>query len=217
MNTNGNNFITVEIQYRLGAFGFLASEDIKAHGQLNAGLLDQRRALQWVQDHISKFGGDPSRVTIGGESAGAGSVMFHALGYGGQQTDLFSNVRDPTQLSRDELELISPQVIAASPYSNAIYDYSDQVPTAFYREFASLAGCGENATRLQQYPSVFQCLVETESEVLQYASGNVSESFGTYGSWAFLPVIDRDYIQERPSVQLTKGLIAGRRILVGVR
>lgn len=101
MNTNGNKFITVEIQYRLGAFGFLASEEVKAHGQLNAGLLDQRRALQWVQEHISKFGGDPSRVTIGGESAGAGSVMFHALGYGGQQTDLFSNVRESTQLSRE--------------------------------------------------------------------------------------------------------------------
>lgn len=93
MNTNKNNFITVEIQYRLGAFGFLASEDVKAHGQLNAGLLDQRRALRWVQEHISRFGGDPSRVTIGGESAGAGSVMFHALGYGGEKTNLFSNVR----------------------------------------------------------------------------------------------------------------------------
>lgn len=93
MNTNNNKFITVEMQYRLGAFGFLASEDVKTHGQLNAGLLDQRRALQWVQEHISKFGGDPSRVTIGGESAGAGAVMFHALGYGGEQTDLFSNVR----------------------------------------------------------------------------------------------------------------------------
>ncbi|KAG6353849.1 hypothetical protein INS49_005106 [Diaporthe citri] len=197
INTNGNGFITVEIQYRLGAFGFLASEDVKAHGQLNAGLLDQRRALQWVQEHISKFGGDPSRVTIGGESAGAGSVMFHALGHGGKQTDLFSNV------------------ISASPYSYAIHDYRDPVPTKYYSEFASLAGCGQNNSRLQQYPSVFQCLVETESEVLQYASGNVSESFGTYGSWAFLPVIDQDYIKERPSVQLSKGLVAGRRILVG--
>lgn len=53
--------------------------------------------------------------------------------------------------------------------------------------------------------------------MLQYASGNVSESFGIYGSWAFLPVIDQDYVQERPSVQLSKGLVAGRRILVGVR
>jgi hypothetical protein len=103
MNTNGNKFITVEIQYRLGAFGFLASEDVKAKGQLNAGLLDQRRALEWVQEQIKAFGGDKTRVTIGGESAGAGSVMFHALGYGGAQTDLFSNVRKPTQILREVL------------------------------------------------------------------------------------------------------------------
>lgn len=197
MNTNGNDFITVEIQYRLGAFGFLASEDVKDHGQLNAGLLDQRRALEWVQEHILTFGGDPTRVTIGGESAGAGAVMFHALAYGGEQTDLFSNV------------------IAASPYSYAIYDYCDPVPTNYYHEFASLAGCGQDSPCLEKYPSVFQCLVETESEVLQYASFNFSESLGTYGSWAFLPVIDHDYIQERPTAQLSKGLVAGRRILVG--
>lgn len=115
------------------------------------------------------------------------------------------------------MELISSQVIAASPWSYAIYEYDDTVPTNYYSEFAGLAGCGQNSSRVQQYQSVFQCLVEAESEVLQYASGNVSESFGVYGSWAFLPVIDEDYIQERPSVQLSKGLVAGRRILVGVR
>lgn len=109
------------------------------------------------------------------------------------------------------------QLIAASPYSHAIYDYRDAVPTNYYREFASLAGCGQNSSHLQQHASVFQCLVAAESEILQYASGNVSESFGYYGSWAFLPVIDQDYVQERPSVQLSKGLVAGRRILVGVR
>lgn len=93
MNTNNNAFITVEIQYRLGAFGFLASEDIKTNGQLNAGLLDQRFALEWVQQHIVKFGGDPRRVTIGGESSGAGSVMYHAMAYGGNaDSSLFNNV-----------------------------------------------------------------------------------------------------------------------------
>lgn len=93
INTNGNGFIVVEIQYRLGAFGFLASEDVKSHGQLNSGLLDQRFALQWVQKHISKFGGDPDRVTVGGESSGAGSVMLHTLAYGGEDDDLlFNNV-----------------------------------------------------------------------------------------------------------------------------
>ena len=94
MNTNDNGFISVMIQYRLGAFGFLSSEDVKQNGQVNAGLLDQRFALHWVQDYIQKFGGNPEKVTLAGESAGAGSVMLHAMAYGGKQdVTLFDNVR----------------------------------------------------------------------------------------------------------------------------
>lgn len=93
INTNGNGFIFVEIQYRLGAFGFLSSDDVHKFGQTNAGLLDQRFAMEWVQKYISKFGGDPSKVTIGGESAGASSVMYHAMAYGGKEFNLFQNVR----------------------------------------------------------------------------------------------------------------------------
>ena len=98
INTNNNGFISVIIQYRLGAFGFLSSEDVKQNGQVNAGLLDQRFALRWVQAHIRKFGGDPKKVTVAGESAGAGSVMLQAMAYGGKQSvTLFDNVRlDPT-------------------------------------------------------------------------------------------------------------------------
>lgn len=198
INTNGNGFIVVEIQYRLGAFGFLASEEVKSHGQLNAGLLDQRFALQWIQKYIAKFGGDPDRVTVGGESSGAGSVMFHTLAYGGEDDQtLFSNV------------------IAASPYSPPIYEYSDAVSTLYYRAFAELAGCGRNSSQRTQHSSTFECLVAADTEVLQYASGNVSESCGYFGSWTFLPVIDGDFIQDRPSVQLSEGKVSGKRILVG--
>ena len=94
MNTNDNGFISVIIQYRLGAFGFLSSEEVKENGQLNAGLLDQNFALQWVQKNIAKFGGDPTKVTLAGESAGASSVMLQAMAYGGKQNlTLFNNVR----------------------------------------------------------------------------------------------------------------------------
>ncbi|KAH8817775.1 Alpha/Beta hydrolase protein [Flagelloscypha sp. PMI_526] len=74
-NVSYPGFVAVSINYRLGAFGFLAGSIVKKQGVLNAGLLDQRFALEWVRTHISKFGGDPSRVTIMGESAGGGSVM----------------------------------------------------------------------------------------------------------------------------------------------
>lgn len=55
---------------QLGAFGWLSSEAVKKFGTPNAGLYDQFLALQWVQHYVHLFGGDPSAVTIGGESAG---------------------------------------------------------------------------------------------------------------------------------------------------
>jgi para-nitrobenzyl esterase len=65
-----NGVVCVTINYRLGADGFLFLGD----GIANLGLLDQVAALQWVQENIAVFGGDPARVTVAGESAGAMSV-----------------------------------------------------------------------------------------------------------------------------------------------
>ncbi|MEM7612045.1 MAG: carboxylesterase/lipase family protein [Pseudomonadota bacterium] len=69
--------IVVSINYRLGVLGFLRLADV-THGQIpatgNEGLLDQIAALQWVRDNIHAFGGDPTRVTAFGESAGAMSI-----------------------------------------------------------------------------------------------------------------------------------------------
>ena len=96
MKNNGNGFVFVEIQYRLGAFGYLSSAEVQQRGQLNAGLLDMRFALRWVQQHIRKFGGDPKKVTVAGESSGAGSAMYQALAYGGREGHLFNNVSFPS-------------------------------------------------------------------------------------------------------------------------
>ncbi len=70
--------IVVNLGYRLGVFGYLADEALAAeseHGTTgNYGLLDQIKALEWVQQNIKAFGGDPDNVTLAGESAGAASV-----------------------------------------------------------------------------------------------------------------------------------------------
>ena len=70
--------IVVNMGYRLGVFGFLATEELRAESPNgttgNYGLLDQIKALEWVRDNIAAFGGDPENVTLAGESAGSACV-----------------------------------------------------------------------------------------------------------------------------------------------
>jgi len=69
--------VLVVIQYRLGLFGFLSTEDEHAPG--NYGMLDQVAALQWVKKNAEAFGGDPNRITLMGQQAGGASVHYHML------------------------------------------------------------------------------------------------------------------------------------------
>ncbi|KAI0013363.1 alpha/beta-hydrolase [Xylariaceae sp. FL0662B] len=108
---SGGNIILVNFNYRVGLWGFLASERVRDDGALNAGLLDQRAMMRWVQRHIVQFGGDPSHVVIHGGSAGAGSVALHLVAYGGtdKQERLFvgavgESVFFPAQPSVADLE-----------------------------------------------------------------------------------------------------------------
>ncbi|GAB7359748.1 hypothetical protein MBLNU230_g6920t1 [Neophaeotheca triangularis] len=82
-------FVAVSMNYRLGVWGFLQTPAILNEGSTNAGLLDQRLALRWIQENIESFGGDPKRVTVWGESAGAQSIGLHMHSYGGRDDGLF--------------------------------------------------------------------------------------------------------------------------------
>ena len=75
--------VTLTVNYRLNVFGFLAHPELTAESPNKAsgnyGLMDQAAALKWVKDNIAAFGGDPSRVTIAGESAGSFSVSAQMI------------------------------------------------------------------------------------------------------------------------------------------
>lgn len=198
INANNQSFVGVSIQYRLGAFGFLAGDEVFRNGAVNAGILDQTFALQWVQSYITQFGGNASMVTISGESAGGGSVMLQTMAFGGSIGDtLFTNA------------------IAASPYLPMQYGYKDWVPSQSYYAFAAEAGCLQTTAYGGSPTTIFECLIMQDTMVLQNASFNVSAS-GTYGTWGFLPVTDGVFIQDVPSQQLLQKRVNGKNMLVGV-
>ena len=112
----------MQVNYRVSAWGFMKSEDLVAEGSTNMGMRDQRLALQWVQENIAAFGGDASKVTIWGESAGAFSVGFHLIAYGGRDDGLF---RAAITESGNPLYLGRPTWEKSQPY----YDNVSSAPS----------------------------------------------------------------------------------------
>ncbi|WOO85374.1 putative secreted lipase [Vanrija pseudolonga] len=115
----GKPFVLVAVNYRVGGFGFMPGKEIKAAGAANLGHLDQRIGLEWTADNIAAFGGDPSKVTIWGESAGAISVWNQMCLYDG------NNKYKGNPLFRGGIMNsggIAPAAPVDSPRAQAIYD-----------------------------------------------------------------------------------------------
>jgi len=178
-NSNGA-LISVEMQYRLGPFGYLPGNEVAKDGTLNAGMLDQQFALQWVQEHIAKFGGDPHKVTIYGESAGGGSVLQHIVAHGG-------NTHPP----------LFRAAMMDSPFLPFQYAFDDPISEDVFSMVASQSGCsGINAT--------LKCLRSISATTLNQVANNIEQS-NFFGVFTFVPVIDGSFIVERPTVTLSKG------------
>ncbi|EXF81415.1 lipase 2 [Colletotrichum fioriniae PJ7] len=174
----GKPIIGVSFNYRLSAFGFLGGSEIVAAGAANLGFRDQRLALHWVQENIGAFGGDPAKVTIFGNSAGAGSVGAQLLAYNGRDDGLFRGA-----ISQ------SGAPAGFSPFSPFL-DVTkwDEV----YDNITAGTGCNTTDT--------LNCLRNIPIEVLNAVVNSTATSGASYGL-----VFDGDFVADAPGAQLAKG------------
>ncbi|KAJ7235289.1 Alpha/Beta hydrolase protein [Mycena haematopus] len=186
--------IFVTFNYRLGQFGFLGGTAVHDHGLLNAGLLDQKAALVWVQKYINKFGGDPKRVTIWGESAGAGSTMFHLVGEGGANGNVLFHQ--------------AMEIQGDSPSLSVLPHYNDAFTENLFSQFAGLAGCSGTTS------AIMTCLRAAPTNTLALA-GNQTLANRTSSFYPFAPIADGLFIQERPVEAFRSGKFARVPVLFG--
>ncbi|KAF2837833.1 alpha/beta-hydrolase [Patellaria atrata CBS 101060] len=191
----GKPIIFVAVNYRVGGFGFLGGSEILADGAANLGLLDQRRGLEWVAENIDKFGGDPEKVTIWGESAGAISVLDQMALYNGNH--MFKS----RPLFRGAI-MNSGSVIPADPVdcpkAQVVYD-------TVVRE----AGCSGTADTLA-------CLRGVDYTTFLNAANSVPGIL-SYSSVAlsYLPRPDGVVLADSPDILISSGRYAKVPFIVG--
>ncbi|KDR82334.1 hypothetical protein GALMADRAFT_817280 [Galerina marginata CBS 339.88] len=190
MQSSAKPLIFVSFEYRLGQFGFLGGSQVKEGGSLNAGLLDQRAALRWLQRYIHQFGGDSSQVTIWGESAGAGSTMFQLVANGGNEEGLFR------------------AAMGDSPSLSFVPLFNESYDEGIYQQFADLAGCGNKGS------GTLLCLRSASSQALTLA-GSQLLSARPATLFVFAPIVDGDFIGERPVEAFTSGHFSRVPVLFG--
>ncbi|KAK6171281.1 hypothetical protein SNE40_019504 [Patella caerulea] len=168
---NGQNLaaygevVMVIVNYRVGPFGFLSTEDDQAPG--NYGLWDQHLAIKWVKNNIDSFGGDASRITIFGQSAGGASVAFQTL-YSGNKG-------------------IFQRAISESGPANAEWATNSRDEAYFNANFLALKfNC--SLPQKQASSEVVRCLksVKDFSLMAKYASA--------HNDFKWAPTVDNDFI-----------------------
>uniref|UniRef100_A0A1I8GR16 Carboxylic ester hydrolase n=1 Tax=Macrostomum lignano TaxID=282301 RepID=A0A1I8GR16_9PLAT len=203
--------VVASMQYRTGALGFMFLDDTEAPG--NAGLYDQYRAIQWIHEHIHAFGGDNSRITLFGESAGAVSVSYHLLspytqGYfrrailnSGSAIAWWAS-EDRWAASRRSLTLA--KLVKCGPDDdstdvNKIIDCMRQVTPETLQQLTWSAMSNEIRERRIQYAQYYQQNLHRNQEP---ANEGANVETMLYFDLPFKPVYPSDFIPKMPFMQL---------------
>jgi carboxylesterase type B len=187
---SSQRIVVVTLNYRVGALGFLAGA-MGLRG--NYGVQDQQLALEWVRDNIAVFGGDSSRVTISGESAGAMSVGLHLLS------------------APRSAKLFNAAIMHSNPLAMPYRTLNQAKRTADY--FTMMAGCYYTLEPLR-------CLRALPVNTVLEAQSNPMLmlpllEFGLSSVISWTPVIDGDVIARAPTVALERDG-ASKPLLIGV-
>ncbi|TGO70188.1 hypothetical protein BOTNAR_0003g00820 [Botryotinia narcissicola] len=180
--------IVVTFNYRLNIFGFSGSPDSPA----NVGLLDQRLAVEWVRDNIENFGGDASRITLFGQSAGSASVDFYNYAW----------VQDPIVAGFIQE--------SGTAQSWGMPSTAGSVATAWYNVSEAL-GCGGASAS-----NVTSCMrTKNTTEILSGISATTDfpGSLGILGS--FLPTVDEIVVFSNYTERSLAGNFTSKPLLIG--
>jgi para-nitrobenzyl esterase len=166
---SGGDVIVVSLNYRIGVFGFLDLSQVSDHFDSNIGLRDVLAALRWVRDNIAAFGGDPARVTLFGESAGAGIVT--------------------TMLAIPEADGLFAGAIAQSSPATSVYDQA-RAQRVTRQVLDNLGITDSDAHRLNEVdvPALISATKKVFDEV----------PVRNPGTLAFVPIIDGDLLHDYP-------------------
>jgi para-nitrobenzyl esterase len=183
--------VVVTINYRLGVLGFLNLPEV---GPANVGLRDQIAALRWVQEEIASFGGDPTNVTIFGESAGAKSVEClvaspHARGLFGRA--ILQSTYDPP---------MDPAAAATTA-----------------RELLAAVGVRDEPTGSVDVEALRSLPVDTMlDEMTRQAMGTMASGGGLGGALSgWSPVVDGDVLPVEPHAALAAGGAVDVHLVIG--
>ncbi|XP_042145645.1 cholinesterase 1 [Ixodes scapularis] len=187
-----HDLVVVTMNYRLGIFGFLDAGVPDAPG--NVGLLDQRLALQWVRENIHAFGGNPTRVTIFGQSAGGYSVHAHII----------------SPLSRG---LFHRAFMMSGTYDSIVL--LDTLLESVDRgsQVAARLNCTAPFLDLSSHPDiVLECLRSKSTDALSNAVKNVTDPKLA----SFVPTYPNEFFPVRPVLALRQGRFADVDAMVSV-
>ncbi|KAK5990040.1 Secreted lipase [Cladobotryum mycophilum] len=187
---NGLPVIHVAMNYRLGVFGFAQSGALKKEGSENAGLRDQRLAIEWIRDNIEYFGGDANKITIFGQSSGGLSVGLQIMAYGGKK-------KVPFQQAICESQALETGITGDFTI-NAMKDVLNHLKIKSDLNSADAVA----SLRKLDMGTLLNTSIATYTDAIM--DGDI-----------WLPVVDGDFIPDAPSKLITEGRFGKVKTMIG--